>query len=67
MVSEKIIVIIITIAMILSIISIVFTVSSFNSIKIPKQEIPKYSTYTIPDSATAKVSINILPSNGVEK
>jgi hypothetical protein len=69
MVSEKVIIAIITVALILSVVSIVFTVSSLSSIKVPVKETPKYSEYTIPDSASAQVSLAILPNpnNEVKK
>lgn len=60
MVSEKTIIILITIAIILSIISVAVTVSTVNTKMLPKVSPPKINY--IPDQEGAKVGLTILPN-----
>ena len=59
MVSEKVIVILIVAAIILSVVSIAVTVSSVNTKMVPKINLVEGKTY--PDSGKAQVSLQILP------
>ena len=65
MVSEKIIIILITLAILLSAISIVVTVSSVNSFKVPEIKINQGGT--IPDNDLAIVSVGIMPPENVQE
>ena len=58
MVSDKVIIVIITLAILLSVASIAVTLSSLNSAMIPK--LPPVQKVTIPDKDAANVGLTIL-------
>jgi hypothetical protein len=61
MVSEKTIIILITIAILLSIISVAVTVSTVNTKMLPKASPPKINYNYMPDSEGGKVSLLVHP------
>jgi len=63
MVSEKIIVLLIVVAILLSVVSIAITFSSLNSNSIPEIQIKKEAG--VPDSDKGQVAIGVDPTPGV--